>query len=303
MYKVQILMSSYNGSKYIKRQIESIMNQEDVITYLFIRDDGSSDNTVDIIKDLKIIYHERIELIEGNNIGWKKSFMQLLYSSGDFEYFGFSDQDDVWFPNKLTTLIRLMEEDTEFNGVKLAHSNSLTVNPDFSVKKEQEIRREKPISHKSAIVTEYFQGCGMLWNRIAMDMIKKYMPMEDGIAHDFWVGIIGYIFGKVYFSKEPLFYHIRYGNNSSADGNVLKGRFSRLINILLSKNAYMNPAKDLLVGYGEELNVDFQKFLYRLTDYKFSYKSKILLIFDNEFVRTSTISTVFMKFAILINRF
>ena len=78
---------------------------------------------------------------------------------------------------------------------------------------------------------------------------------------------------------------------------------SRYLNQYAAASEEVKDITKKLISIEEELSIDFQEFLYRLTDYKFSYRSKISLIFDNEFVRTSKISTVFMKFAILINRF
>ena len=76
--KVAVLMSSYNGQKYIRDQIESILNQQDVKVDLYIRDDGSSDDTLNIIKEYK-----EITLYQGKNIGVGNSFMELLYSVPD----------------------------------------------------------------------------------------------------------------------------------------------------------------------------------------------------------------------------
>ena len=95
MLKVNILMSTYNGEKYIEEQIQSILNQEEVIIKLYIRDDGSTDNTVKIIESFN---KENIVLFKMSNIGWKKSSLELtkLVEYHDDEYYAFSDQDDVW---------------------------------------------------------------------------------------------------------------------------------------------------------------------------------------------------------------
>ena len=100
MDKVQVLLSTYNGEKYLQEQIESIIRQEDVEISLLIRDDGSCDKTIEIIENLKrknsnIIYYS------GNNLGPARSFMDLINKSGNFDYYAFSDQDDVWKSKKL----------------------------------------------------------------------------------------------------------------------------------------------------------------------------------------------------------
>ena len=75
MKKVCVLMSTYNGEQFVNEQIESILNQIEVDIHIIIRDDGSVDNTVNIIKAFN---DPRITLVEGKNIGWKKSFSELL---------------------------------------------------------------------------------------------------------------------------------------------------------------------------------------------------------------------------------
>lgn len=109
MLKVNILMSTYNGEKYIEEQIQSILNQEEVIIKLYIRDDGSTDNTVKIIESFN---KENIVLFKMSNIGWKKSFLELtkLVEYHDDEYYAFSDQDDVWKKNKISIAINYLEE-------------------------------------------------------------------------------------------------------------------------------------------------------------------------------------------------
>ena len=83
MKTVQILLSSYNGEKYISRQIDSILRQKDVEIHLLIRDDGSTDGTRAIIKEYEKKYPANVEVILGENMGWKKSFFTLLHLPGN----------------------------------------------------------------------------------------------------------------------------------------------------------------------------------------------------------------------------
>ena len=98
---VCVYMSTYNGEKFLQQQIDSIFQQKNVNVTLLVRDDGSTDRTVDIIKAQK----QKIVLLEGMNIGAENSFMELLYYEQDADYYAFSDQDDVWMPDKLCTAI------------------------------------------------------------------------------------------------------------------------------------------------------------------------------------------------------
>ncbi len=302
--RVLILMSVYNGGDRIIRQVESILNQKNVITYIDIRDDGSSDsNTLNILSVLEKKYRGRIKCEYGKNIGWKKSFMELLYlAEGEYDYYGFSDQDDLWMDNKIISCIHLMEKEKKIK-VKLAHCNSISVDCSFHSRYEQEYRKPFPPSLKSAISTEYFQGCGMLWNDAAMNLIQQYRPQNEDLAHDYWVGLLCYLFGKVFLNEEKLFYHVRYENNASSDGMVLKGRIQRTKLLLQKKNIYMNPAKDLLAGYEDNLKNRDIIFLNRIIDYKEKLIPKLFLIFDPQFCRPTILSTLYFKFILVLNRY
>lgn len=296
MTKVLIMMSTYNGGDRIIRQVESILNQKDVDINILIRDDGSDAETISILNKLENEY-SNIRVIYGENIGWKRSFLELVYSTElDFEYYGFSDQDDIWFEDKVISLVSLMEIDVN-SKPKLAHCNSLSVDYNLVSRKEQEFRTPCPPGFKQAIANEFFQGCGMLWNKKAMELIRVYKPKNVDLAHDYWVGLICFLFGKVYFLKEAKFYHIRYDNNSSEDGNVWKGRIKRFKLLAKGKQAYMNPSSDLIQGYSSFLDDEILCFLKRYSNMNF--RDKLVLFLDPEFRRNSIVSTVAFKIWLL----
>lgn len=93
---VAVLMSTYNGEKYIKEQIESILGQENVSVEIFIRDDGSIDHTVDIVEK-----YDNINIIRGENIGVGNSFMELVYKvPNSFDFMLLRIKNDIWLNNK-----------------------------------------------------------------------------------------------------------------------------------------------------------------------------------------------------------
>jgi rhamnosyltransferase len=279
------------------------MSQKECETHLLIRDDGSNPETVQILKRLIDKNNDYIECIFGENIGWKKSFMTLLSCApAGYDYYGFSDQDDIWFEDKLYSCIELMEEDND-NCIKLAHCNALSVDSNLNLREEQENRAVCPPSFSAALTTEYFQGCGMVWNNSAMNLIKEYEPQNRHLAHDYWVGLLCYCFGKVYFCEDAKFYHIRYGNNCSSDGNIKAGRINRLKNFLNGKVVYMNPAEDMLNGYYKRLH-DFElSLLQDIVTYKHDRKAKRRLLLSKNFSRPSFFSTCLLKIAILLNKY
>ena len=104
MKKVVVVMSAYNGAQFIEKQIRSIFAQKDVDVNCLIRDDGSKDDTLDKLEELKNDF-KKIDIIRGENVGWEKSFLLALKAADDAEYYAFSDQVDIWFEKKLITEI------------------------------------------------------------------------------------------------------------------------------------------------------------------------------------------------------
>ena len=110
MTTVQVLLSSYNGEKYIREQLDSILAQEGVNIQLLIRDDGSTDGTNSILTE----YEQRcdnISVIYGINVGVIQSFFLLLEQAGSYPYIALADQDDVWLKQKLKRAIEKIKKE------------------------------------------------------------------------------------------------------------------------------------------------------------------------------------------------
>ena len=113
METVQILMSTYNGERYIREQIDSFLQQTYPLINILVRDDGSSDGTIAILEEYAEKY-DNITYYKGNNLGVIQSFLQLLRDSDDAAtYYAFADQDDVWLPEKIEKAIEMLENNTE----------------------------------------------------------------------------------------------------------------------------------------------------------------------------------------------
>ena len=113
LFRVAILLATYNGVKYIEKQIESIINQIEIDWTLYISDDNSTDGTLEYLLELKNNHYinSKIILLKGPQKGHCSNFLSLIdRCKGDFEYYSFCDQDDYWKPNKLITAIKTLED-------------------------------------------------------------------------------------------------------------------------------------------------------------------------------------------------
>jgi len=297
---VQVLLSTYNGEKTVERQINSILKQAGVRVNILVRDDGSIDNTQKILRKLQDRNPERIELFFGSNLGWRASFFKLMELSGSADFFAFSDQDDIWFANKLSASIAPMKK--SLRSPEMVHVQSLEVDENLQQLPNQRKKLPEPLSFKMAVVSELFQGCSMVWNRAAMDIVKENLPSSPDIPHDFWTGLICYLVGDVQFVTEPQFYHIRYSDNSSTDGNILKGRVARIKKVLKHQKAYINPCRDLL-HTSVLFSPEERNFFETVTDYKEHFHLRMSLVLDKDFRRPSSLATLLLKAQILLGQY
>ena len=153
MNTVMVIISSYNGEKYIREQIESIIRQSGIRTKIFVRDDGSTDATIEILKKMQDNYDELI-ISQGENIGWEQSFILALKSAPDAEYYAFCDQDDIWMPDKLINGVSKIREREKLSSDKaiLYHCNKLSVDEDLKPLPHQVRRTPRPLNRENAMI-------------------------------------------------------------------------------------------------------------------------------------------------------
>lgn len=215
MNSVAVLMSTYNGEKYLREQIDSILAQEGVSVSLFVRDDGSSDGTERILKE----YAEkdarvRYEMCE--NVGVGNSFMNLLYSVPDtFDYYAFSDQDDIWLPEKLAEAIKMLER----SGALLYASNQECVDKDGnSLGLRYAEEREIFLSPVQIMERNMISGCTMVFGKNFRDILAEETnrPSESLLRnriHDVWLAAVAAVCGKIEYDKRAFIQYRQHENN------------------------------------------------------------------------------------------
>lgn len=301
MKTIIVVMSTFNGEKCVERQLDSIFSQKSVDVMVYVRDDGSTDNTKSILVDYKKRREpERLFLSFEENCGWERSFMQALAKVPHADFYAFSDQDDIWFDNKLIAGIEALGKYNQ-DCPLLYHCNKLSVYDNMIPLRHQVRRTPRPLNHQNAMIQEFAQGCSIIMNEKARELVTSYFPSKK-IPHDFWCGLICYLFGKVIYDDNRYFYHISYGTNASGEGHMIsswKHRFSKLIH---EQEAYNSPYQDLLHGFEDKLCSDDKLFIHRVLNYKTSILYKFYLLFSPKFIRDSVLGTLSLKTAILFNK-
>ena len=201
---IDILLSTYNGERYLQEQINSIVNQNFDNWRLLIRDDGSEDMTCAIIHKLAENFPGRISVLTDKlgNLGPAQSYSQLARHSRA-DYVAFCDQDDVWLPDKLREQISIMQEQERLLGPGcpiLLHSDLYIVDDKMrplgeSYWKSRGVKPEVMNDLKSLLTKNYVTGCTVLANRALLDLA---LPLPKSIImHDWWFALMAAANGKI----------------------------------------------------------------------------------------------------------
>lgn len=306
MFTIAVLMSTYNGETYLNEQIESILNQKAADIRLFVRDDGSVDHTVGIIESF-MKRHKNITLFKGGNIGVGNSFMNLLYQAGDeFDYYAFADQDDIWFPLKISKAVE-----------KIGRRDRPVLYASNQILADKELNRIG-LRYKQAPDTSYTQimcqnkiaGCTMVWNKALQRILyePKRRPEKDllkGRIHDVWVAMVASVTGEIVYDENGYILYRQHGNNvvGVRKANVLMQWIEKMKNpeqrngrSLLCKEI-MSKCADLIAS--EEIISEVREFAY----YSDHVTYKINLMKNNTVIHYSGETRLGFKMKVLFNFF
>ncbi|WHY19019.1 glycosyltransferase [Paenibacillus sp. G2S3] len=214
-YKIQVLLSIYNGERYLDEQLGSLMTQEDVDIHVLIRDDGSCDMSVNIINEYIKRYPNNITFYTGMNVGAKQSFFNLIVkSSEDFNYFCFCDQDDVWDSRKIINAINLIRENDLTQPILYCSSTKM-VNSQLKFINSWPNRPDRELTVYNAVLENIAVGCTIVMNANLMVLVKNNLPKNYGnvIMHDWWIYLCASCFGKVIFDPRPFILYRQHNDN------------------------------------------------------------------------------------------
>lgn len=297
--KVAILLSTYNGEKYLREQIDSILNQTYQNFELVVRDDGSKDSTIDIIKEYIEKSDKEITLLQGKNLGFIKSFFELLKHS-DADYYSFADQDDIWFPNKIELAVNSL------NKLDNSRPNMAFSNVDYYDTEMNFIgngdSKEKVPSFLNSLYECINQGMTMVINRTTRDYIIKNIP-EKCFFHDWWTYMICTAFGQVVQDDVVTVKYRRAKTNATVEGQgmltLLKWRIKKLFlgdgmkdikkQITIFKNTFYN-----------ELSNDNKKIIDTFEGEKYNFFKALKKAFYPKKIRRKIIDDLSIRILFLV---
>ena len=216
MEKINILMATYNGRRYLRDQLDSILNQTYSNFRLLISDDASTDSTLKILEEYEA-KDRRIEIYrQEKNIGLVANF-EFLINKVRSEYFMFSDQDDIWEEDKIEKTFKVMEEtnsDLVYSDLEVVSSRLKQIAPSYWTLKgfENKIKKYNN-SFNSLYLNNFITGCTMM---VKSKWINEFLPLPKDskyVLHDYWVSLVISQSGKISYIDEKLVKYRQHNNN------------------------------------------------------------------------------------------
>jgi Glycosyltransferases, probably involved in cell wall biogenesis len=293
------MMSTYNGEKYIEEQIVSNFSQKGVEVDLYVRDDGSKDGTFKKLEELKNNY-SNMSITKAPNVGYAKSFFSLLAGvPNDYKYYAFSDQDDVWKPNKLLDAVKVLEKQER---PALYSCNLELVDQDLKPLEIMEPPSEADFQKGRYLIDRYSYGCTMVFNSQLRDIAIKHIPTL-GVSHDNWLGLIAIFCGEFIFDEKANILYRQHENNvTGGKSSVVESWKRRIKNINRIKDESKSAlASELLKHFEIQFDEETKDLLYMVAEYKSNFKGKMKFFFDKRTVRRSREKNMIFRMMILLS--
>lgn len=215
METIDILLATYNGEKYLKEQLDSILNQTYTNFRLIISDDNSKDKTINILKE----YEEKDKRIKvytrNENLGAIKNF-EFLLEKVQSNYYMLSDQDDVWYKNKIEECynhIKKEDADLVFTDLEVVDKKLNTINKSFNNQMNLTRKIQKTKEYEMLYLYNCVTGCTIIANKRMLNQILPFPKNNKYILHDHWIGLITSLKGKISYINKPYIKYRQHEDN------------------------------------------------------------------------------------------
>lgn len=267
---VVILLSAYHGEKYIREQLDSIAGQTypgKIIT--IVRDDGSADRTAELVKQYPQNPQRQLQLIQGENVGPQRSFLELLRQAPQAAYYFYADQDDVWDPDKIAVAVEQLAGEEE---PACWCSNFRLSRMDLTVYKDAALSEQPNFAPLRTLFYNKIPGCVMGFNRKLMELLLQ-LRLRDVMMHDSMSMCLAAACGKILYDPQPRITHRIHSSNVVGDGHKkirLHKWIPEKLKLLFGKEKYdlSEMARQFLNVAGDQMPRQYREDLELLRDFK-----------------------------------
>lgn len=286
--KVNVLLSTYNGQEFLAEQLDSILAQKGVDIVLHIRDDGSTDQTKDILESYRGKF-SKVKIVYGNNLGAKWSFMELLRNAdSNCKYFSFCDQDDVWLPEKtISGIIKLDNLENKSPQLPLLYFSRIQL-ADKHLVPTKKTAHQTNIGFCNSLIQSSATGCCIIINSKARELISEKFPSFI-MMHDWWCYLVCSSLGLVVYDRNCYIYQRKHLNNVTAHTTsrhmLIIKRLKMLYHNKKNKKSFIHQIKSFYHLYSDLLPSRNKKKIEQLLNSRNSLKNRLSITFDPEFRR------------------
>lgn len=264
MTEVAILLAVYNGEKYLLELIDSLMKQTYQGFVCYIHDDGSRDNTLRIVRNIKERYPDKIVILEHKPTGSAKANFMSMLNYVKEPYIMFADQDDYWVEDKievsLNTIKRLegvgKKPSLVFTDLEVVDSNLSTTDKSFMKKMGFDPRR---IKYQQLMTENIGAGCTMVMNRTLLNTVKRLKNIKNIRMHDGWFMVVAAIYGRIeYIPRQMVLYRQHESNVYGTRKQTVTGKI--VSNIKLFCNGKNSIAKKEWLAQIDNMALELLRF-------------------------------------------
>jgi glycosyltransferase involved in cell wall biosynthesis len=294
---ISVIMATYNGGKYLDKQLRSIFEQTVPPNEVIVCDDCSTDNTVQILERYAQQYQLRY-YINHKRLGVIDNFKKALSLSHHGNYIALADQDDIWLPRKLEESARLLTQIDQATVPAFVYSDLAVIDANdrllyASFWEETGFNKYKH-SFKTLIFGNYVTGCTVVFNSYMTD---HFLQMPSGIMmHDAWIGLIGFTFGRSACLQTPFIHYRRHATNTAfltiSKGSVQQN-IVKILRRLFCKDTFLEEQIQLVTAFMNQYKtllsatqIKYMKLLMQLKGKPFFYKKIVFeLVFLNQWTK------------------
>lgn len=295
---ITVLMSTYNGERFLREQMDSILKQQDVDVRILIRDDGSKDNTLSIIEDFQ--QHGQVDYYTGPNLGPAYSFLHLLQQAPVCRYYAFADQDDMWLDDKLSTAVKHLQK----AGDQPALYFSCTQLADEKLRPLDSPTLRPYLTFGESLIYEFIPGCTMVLNQALREILNTYHPHYLPM-HDVWIYSVALAIGaQIIFDKKPHILYRQHGNNTIGQGYSILHEWSRRWQrISNNEQSRSRRAQEIKNGYSAYITPENNALLDDFIKGKHSLAQRGKLLEDHRLRCANKSTQLLFWLSLLINKY
>ena len=277
-------MGTYNGERFLREQIDSILAQKGVEIFLKVADDRSTDKTVEILREYAEKYPNVSYSVNETNKNFTYNFIDLIFScknDAEYDYYAFSDQDDVWLEDKIAKAIAKIDEKGETENGALYCSNLVVVDENLNKLSMQENESIYKTSPKTYFHDNIATGCTIVIDDKFFKHSTKYYPQNIRF-HDYWLFLIAVYTADYVYDFDGFILYRQHWNNQIGTNNK-KFTLSNVKKALKKKGNNGRLITELFSGFSDDIKEIYRQDLLMVRDYKKSLKKRFKFAFSRKY--------------------